>query len=439
MKAENPNIAVIGTGYIGTVFCCALANENNSVLGIDLDEKTVNQMNKGITSIHEPGISEKLSSIVEKGFFHASTDYSELSKVNTIIVTVGTPLSEDLKADLSQVNAVAEKIGKNLKENTLICLKSTVIPGTTERFSQIISEESRLTLGKDFYVAFSPERIAEGNALDELNNFPIVIGSNDKKSLNKCTKFWESSLGVETVSVSSFISAELTKLADNLWIDVNISLANLISSLAFELGVDSKEIITAANSLPKGSGKVNILNSSIGVGGSCLTKDPLFFANLLDEHGIDSKVIRTTRKLNDSMPLIYIEKLNEWLTNKNIKEPRIGIIGLAFKSDTNDLRYTPMKIIFEQLKKKGQIKVHDPYVKKEEFENLVNSKVNFQDLHETIKDSHILLFGCNHSQISEEEVLTLIKSMEPTRLIIDGRAGYKKLRELVGKANYISI
>ena len=203
--------------------------------------------------------------------------------------------------------------------------------------------------------------------------------------------------------------------------------------------MDSKEIITAANSLPKGSGKVNILNSSIGVGGSCLTKDPLFFANLLDEHGIDSKVIRTARKLNDSMPLIYIEKLNEWLTNKNIKEPRIGIIGLAFKSDTNDLRYTPMKIIFEQLKKKGQIKVHDPYVKKEEFENLVNSKVNFQDLHETIKDSHILLFGCNHSQISEEEVLTLIKSMEPTRLIIDGRAGYKKLRELVGKANYISI
>ncbi len=314
-----------------------------------------------------------------------------------------------------------------------------MIPGTTERFSEIIAKESGLEIGNDVHIAFSPERIAEGKALDEINNFPIVIGSNYEESTEICSKFWETYLGVDTIQVSSFSAAELTKLADNLWIDANIALANLISSLAYKLGANSNEIIDSANTLPKGSSYVNILRSSIGVGGSCLTKDPLFFANLLEENGIDSSMIRDARKVNESMPSEYINLMREWLNKKDIQRPQVAIIGLAFKADTNDLRYTPMTEIYDDLKQDMDLRLHDPFVKKENFENLVGEEINFLNLHDAIMGSDVILFGCSHSDITEHMIEELLPSMNTEKLIVDGRSGYAGLINIVGSENYISI
>ena len=439
MRHKNLNVSIIGVGYIGTVISCALASETLTINGIDLDDNNIDLLNKGTTDIHEPGISEKIKEIVKKGFFSCSSDFSTIADSSVVIVTVGTPLSNELEADLSQVEDVANNIGKYIAKNTLICLKSTVIPGTTERFSEIISKVSGLEIGKDVHVAFSPERIAEGRALDEINTFPIVIGSNYEESTKLCSEFWETYLEVDTIKVSSFSAAELTKLADNLWIDANIALANLISSLANKLGADSNEIIDSANTLPKGSSCVNILRSSIGVGGSCLTKDPLFFANLLDENGLDSSMIRDARRVNESMPSEYISLTREWLIKKEIQRPQVAIIGLAFKADTNDLRYTPMVEIYDNLKQDMDLRLHDPFVKKENFENLVGEEINFLNLQDAIMDSNIIIFGCSHSVITEDMIEKLLPSMNKKRLIVDGRSGYTSLNNIVGPENYISI
>jgi nucleotide sugar dehydrogenase len=439
MKHKNINVSVIGVGYIGTVISCALASEAVTINGIDLDDKNIDLLNKGQTHIHEPGVSKKIKEIVNSGFFSCSSNFSTIADSSVIIVTVGTPLSSEFEADLSQVENVAKNIGKSIAKNTLICLKSTVIPGTTERFSEIIAKESGLEIGNDVHIAFSPERIAEGKALDEINHFPIVIGSNYEESTEICSKFWETYLGVDTIQVSSFSAAELTKLADNLWIDTNIALANLISSLAYKLGANSNEIIDSANTLPKGSSYVNILRSSIGVGGSCLTKDPLFFANLLDANGIDSSMIRDARKVNESMPSEYINLMREWLNKKDIQRPQVAIIGLSFKADTNDLRYTPMTEIYNNLKQDMDLRLHDPFVKKENFENLVGEEINFLNLHDAIMGSDVILFGCSHSDITEHMIEELLPSMNTERLIVDGRSGYAGLTNIVGSENYISI
>ena len=439
MNNENINVSIVGVGYIGTVISCALATNEIKINGIDLDEENIELLNKGKTHIHEPGVEERIDEIVKKGYFSCSSDFSSISKSSVVIVTVGTPLSNQLEADLSQVEKVAEKIGMYISKNTLICLKSTVVPGTTEKFSQIVSEVSGLEIGKDVHVAFSPERIAEGRALEEIKQFPIVIGSDFLHSSEVCSRFWKKTLGVETILVTSFAAAELTKLADNLWIDANIALANLISSLAAKLGADSKEIIDSANTLPKGSSYVNILRSSIGVGGSCLTKDPLFFANLLDANNLDSTMIRSARKINDSMPSEYVNLIRKWTNDKKIVKPVVAMIGLAFKADTNDLRYTPMSEIYEDLKRDMTLKLYDPFVKRESFEILVKEKINYLNLEESIEGSNIILFGCSHSEITPEMIKKLIPSMNKDRLIVDGRSGYGDLVDLVGSENYISI
>jgi len=439
MINENIKVSIVGVGYIGTVISCALASEKVSINGIDLDQENIDLLNKGQTQIHEPGVEEKIDDIVKKGYFSCSSDFSSMSESSVIIVTVGTPLSNTLEANLSQVERVAEEIGKYISKNTLICLKSTVIPGTTEKLSQIVSRVSGLEIGKDIHIAFSPERIAEGRALEEIRKFPIVIGSNFKKSSEQCSNFWKDTLGVDTILVSSFAAAELTKLADNLWIDTNIALANLISSLATKLGADSNEIIDSANTLPKGSSYVNILRSSIGVGGSCLTKDPLFFANLLDNNNLDSSMIRNARKVNDSMPKEYVNLIRKWVKDKNLKNPIVAMIGLAFKADTNDLRYTPMKEVYDDLNKDMKLKLHDPFVKKENFETLVKDQIDYLSLHDAIVGSDIILFGCSHSVISSEKIQKLVPLMNKEKLIVDGRSGYRDLVDLVGSENYISI
>lgn len=435
---EN-GVAIIGVGYVGTVIASALANKGLPVIGIDIDKDNVKKLNQGNTSIYEPGIKEALKLAKIEGDFYATSDISEISKVKTIIVTVGTPLSENFDADLTQLDEVAQGISKHISKDTLICLKSTVIPGTTEKFANSVIKNSGFVLGKDFFISFSPERLAEGTALKELQTYPIVVGSDNPESVDRCSDFWHESLGLETIRVSSYVSAELTKLADNLWVDVNVCLANMIASLTYELGADSTEVIRAANSLPKGKGKVNILDSSIGVGGSCLTKDPLFVAKLLQERKLDSSLINSARDFNNSMPKNYVVKILEWGKKNKIKKLNVSLIGLSFKSDTNDLRFTPMKDVYDLLKNKVNLKLYDPYVTKEAFERLVGERINFCSLENCFLETDVVVFGCSHSAISFSAIKKLIPLMKDKKLIVDGRHGYEELRDLLGKKDYLYI
>jgi UDP-N-acetyl-D-mannosaminuronic acid dehydrogenase len=434
---EFRKIGIVGTGYIGTVIACVLADQGFEITAIDVNVNRIKDLLNKKLGISEPGLQEMFERNVKKIKFSSKIDQLQDSEV--ILVTVGTPLNENMNADLSGVEEVARNLASIINKNTLICIKSTVVPGTCERFVKEIERISDLKIGEDFFLAFSPERLAEGKAIEEFKSFPIVVGSDDHKSGSLAKEFWEKCMGNKVIQVSSFKAAELTKLANNVWVDLNIALANAISLVAHNFDVNSDEIIDAANSLPKGDGKVNILRSSIGVGGSCLTKDPIFFANLMDSINVDSSLIRSGRDLNNNMPFEYCKVVEEWVKNNQVNEPRVSIIGLSFKSDTDDLRYTPMVDVYKKLKNSFNLKIFDPIVKQKDFCKVLGEKVDYSSLEECFEDANIVVLGCAHRGIGYEDILKYLNNMNNKFIIIDGRGGYPELRKMLSKENYINI
>ncbi len=431
------NIAVVGVGYIGTIISLVLASKNHKIISIDNSKEQISNFNQGILNIYEPGLDSLFKKHHKNITF--TTDYSLIESCEMVIVTVGTPLSDKNEADIKGIMVVAKEISKYLQPSALVCLKSTVIPGVSNKFADEVYRFSKKILGRDYFLTFSPERLAEGNAINEFLTLPIVVGSDDKKSLSKASKFWKTLVGVEIITIDTFIGAELTKLADNVWIDLNIALANSLGLICHKLGVDVNQVINAANSLPKGSSRVNILQSSIGVGGSCLTKDPLFFANLLDENELNSDLIRSARKLNELMPEKYIEKIESWIKKNSIQDPKIALIGVAFKSNTSDLRFSPMLDIFNQFSRKYRVSVHDPLVSSLEFSKKVSQKVNFVEIETALSGSDIIILGCAHESISLSSIKGFLEvNSKKNILFVDGRHAYKK-HDFPKNINYLAI
>ena len=259
MKAKK--IGVVGAGYIGTIIACVLAEQGFEITAVDINENRVSDLENKTLKISELGLEKIFKRNFNKIKF--SSNFELLKNSQVIIVTVGTPLGEDLNADLTGIEQAARRLGSVICTNTLICIKSTVVPGTCEKFVNEIERISDLKMGQDFFLAYTPERLAKGKAIEEFKSFPILVGSDDQTSNYLAKEFWESATGNIVIQLSSFKAAELTKLADNLWVDLNVALANSISLVAHEYNLDSDEVIDAANSLPKGDGKVNILRSSI--------------------------------------------------------------------------------------------------------------------------------------------------------------------------------
>ena len=420
-------VAVIGLGYVGLVIAGVLASRGCRVVGIDTNRRIVDGANEGKSHFFEPDLEELLTAAVTDGFFKASTDVADAANSSIKLVTVGTPLGDNLEPDLRSISAVAESLAVALKPGDIVLLKSTVTPGVTEEvFGKILADASGLVAGRDFELAFSPERLAEGRAVEEFASLPIVVGSSSTVAEQDIATFWRRTLGVEVITMGSAVAAELVKLADNLWIDVNISIANLISVVAQDYGIASEEIIKAANSLPKGEGNVNILQSSIGVGGSCLTKDPLFFASLVDKAGGDSRMILGARSANAGMPGLVADWVGNWVKRQNIDDPaglKIALVGLAFKDDTSDLRYSPMIEFYEQIVEKySRITVFDPFIEKAATTDSFPGAEVADSLGAALSGSSVAVFGCNHSVFRSEDMIGLINQhVQKPGLIIDGR------------------
>ena len=263
---------------------------------------------------------------------------------DVIIVTVGTPLKNN-KPNFNQIDNVCKSLLKHCKKNQLIILKSTVMPGTTRKyFSKLFK--------KKLFISYSPERIAEGNALKEFKKIPIINSGINKISQKRSEYFWKNKMKFETISVSSLETAEMSKLADNAWIDLNIALANELAKFIDinNLNTDVLEVIKTANTLKKGDSYVNILMPSIGVGGYCLTKDPLFLHYTAKQKGLMLNTFKAGRKVNDSMPSYATSKILNFY--KNTKNLNILIIGLSFKSNTGDIRFSPIFDLIKNLQKK---------------------------------------------------------------------------------------
>ena len=358
---EDPDrVGVVGLGYVGSSLSAVFADHGLTVRGVDVDERILDLVADGECPIEEAEITERFERHATAGRITATDSYDALDDCETIIVTVGTPLAA-ADPDLSAVEAATRSIGPHVDAGDLVVFRSTLPAGATEdTIRPILDETTGLTAGTDYSLAFCPERMAEGNAYEDMTTLPVVVGGLTETCRRDADAFWQA-LGHDTVTVSSPRAAELTKLADNWWIDLNIALANEIALLSEAVGVDALEVIHAANTLPKGEHNVNILFPGAGVGGSCLVKDPWFVANLGDEHGLDLQTPRVSRRVNDRMPAHVVDLTERGLGG--VDGGTVAVLGYAFKAGTDDTRNTPAKEIVDSLVAAGHdVRITDPYV-----------------------------------------------------------------------------
>jgi len=424
IDTRNFKVSVVGLGYIGQVISSVLSEQNIDVLGIETNQKTIDSINNGQSTVHEPNLSEMISNAVTNKHLHVYDDFSKVSQSDVIIVTVNTPIDSDFKSNLDNLLAAVTSLSKYIVKNQIIILKSTVPPKTTlEKVLPILESNSNLKAGIDFYLGFSPERLAEGKAIEEFKKFPIVVGGVNSISSELISYFWKSILNVKTIIVKSPTEAEMVKLADNLWIDLNIALANELAMLSEKMNIDVLEVIAGANTLPKGQHNVNILFPSVGVGGSCLTKDPWFLHEIGKNYDLDLKIPVLSRTINNNMPYYTVHLLEKNLQsqNKDLNKSKIAILGLSFKNNTGDLRETPTKYVIEKLSNSNCIlSIFDPLVNPSEC--LEYFGINMESsIDDTIKNADCIMVLCGHDQFLEYPKHKFSELTNNNCIFLDGR------------------
>lgn len=413
-------VCVVGSGYIGSVIAAVLASRGCDVHAVDVDERLVAAFTAGECPITEPALGALVGAQTAAGRLRFCSDFAVARDCDVILLTVGTPLAPDYTADLRHVRAATAALAGQVRDGQLVMVKSTVPPGVTR---DVVARGLREVA--DVHVAFSPERLAEGSAIRELLTLPIVVGGVDQASTVAAAAFWRSALDVEVIEVSSPEAAEMVKLADNLWIDLNVALAHDLARLcdALPYPLDVLEVIAGANSLKKGQHHVNILTPSNGVGGFCLTKDPWFVHALGTRHGIDLLTPQTSRTVNAAMPAYCAARIAGWMqaNGRAVGSTKVAVLGLAFKTNSGDVRLTPVAPLLDALREHGlrRIVVHDPMVRAEEAERL---GVTLEDSAEAaVAGADSVVFLVNHDPFRELTPTWIAGLATHGALVFDGR------------------
>lgn len=416
-------VAIIGFGYIGSVIGSVLADKDIQVTGIEKNERIINSVRQARTPFNEPGLDELIKKVTQAGKLTVTDDLEAIKGCDVFIITVGTPLSEDFQADVSQISQAARSITPYITDESVVIIKSTVPPYTTrDVVYPILKEKANVKL------AFSPERLAEGNAIREFRSVPIVVGGIDEASTRAVADFWRDTMGNEVIEVDGSVSAEMVKLADNLWIDVNIALAGELAKLSDKLGCDVLQIIHAANSLPKGCSNVNILTPSVGVGGYCLTKDPWFVQSMGEKYGVKLRLPKAGREINDSMPAYSAEAIDAILCQDGGRraDKKIAVLGIAFKNNTGDCRFTPTKPTIDRLIELGyQVEICDPWTQAHD-ERMVTDREVGKDIEKAIQGAQCVAFLTGHEDFQRLPIPRIAELAAKHALIFDGRMFYSR-------------
>ncbi|MBU1945961.1 MAG: UDP-glucose/GDP-mannose dehydrogenase family protein [Nanoarchaeota archaeon] len=414
-------IAVIGTGYVGLTVGTCLANLGNEVMCVDVDSVKIDNLNKGIIPIYEPGLKELVDrNVKEKRLFFTISVGEAIQKSDVVFIAVGTPQKEDNRADLSYVENVAKDIGKYINSYKVIVDKSTVPVGTADRVKEIISENQEKKI--DFDVVSNPEFLREGKAIkDFFNPDRVVIGVDSDKAKKVMTSLYKPLERTDKPIIFTDIkSAELIKYASNAFLTTKISFINELSHLAEKVGADIK-------SVAKGMGLdsrigVRFLQAGVGYGGSCFPKDARALIETMKENKCSTSVLDAVESVNEAQKLSIISKIKKLLGNLNNK--KIAIWGLSFKPNTDDIREAPSVTIISELQKEGaKIRVFDPVAMNEAKKILKNVEYG--------EDSFDALIGCDalvivtewdeFRELDKEKMKKMLK--QPN--IIDGRNIYE--------------
>lgn len=349
----DSKICVLGLGYVGLPTASILAIHGYWVVGVDINPKAVDTINNGSVHIYEPGLETLVKAATYSGHLVARTT-PEPS--DAFVIAVPTPITKDKRADLRAVVAATESIVPVLREGNLVILESTVPPGTTREIVVPILERSGLKAGPDFHVVHAPERILPGHIMNELVQNDRIIGGIDRVSAERAQELYRRFVSGK-IFLTDSTTAELSKLVENTYRDLNVALANELACICTKLNTNVWEVIELANKHPR----VNVLQPGPGVGGHCIPVDPWF---IVERFPSEARLINMGRLINDQMPDHVAHVITEMLTG--IAEPVVTILGLSYKANVDDDRESPSYEVIHHLKEAGcTIKIHDPYVRPE--------------------------------------------------------------------------
>lgn len=393
-------ICVIGLGYIGLPTASMLANHGFDVIGVDIDEKRVNSIKEGKLIIEEPGLMTLVKGAINSENLKVKTEPEE---ADAFIICVPTPatLNEDgsKKCDLSCVLSVAEKIKPYLKDGNLLVIESTIPPKTTERVYKLIQ--------KDIHVAYCPERVLPGKILKELVENDRIIGGITREAAELAGEIYKTFVEGD-IYLTDSTTAEMVKLMENTYRDVNIALANDFAKVCNEVEVNVWEAIDLANKHPR----VDILKPGPGVGGHCISIDPWFIV----EKSKNAKLIRMARELNEEMPNYVANLILGEMEKLNVKNPKVSIFGVTYKGNVEDTRESPSKKVIDVLLSKNiNVSIYDPHAKI--FEYPLNS------LEDSVIDSDCIVFLTDHDEFKnfkKEEIENIYSKMR-NKIVIDTR------------------
>ena len=406
ISSKDAKIGIIGMGYVGIPLGLEFADQGFTVLGFDKDEKRVEDINAGKLVMKHIKQKDMQTFVSKKG--SATTNFSELAEMDCLIICVPTPLDVHEQPDMSYVIAVSNEIRKNLTKGQLVVLESTTYPGTTKELVKPILEKSNMVAGKDFFLAYSPEREDPGNKDYGVSRIPKVMGGYTEECL-KITSLLYKNIVSETVEVSSMETAESTKLMENIFRAVNIAMVNEMKLILSRMGVNIWEVIEAAKTKPFG---FMPFYPGPGMGGHCIPIDPFYLSWKAKEYNTEAKFIELAGEINRKMTENIAHRIGKALNDesKSIRNSKIMMLGVAYKKDIDDMRESPALRIKELLEFKGaKVCYHDPYV------NKVNEEKSLELTIKNIKAQDAIVITTDHSGVDYELV------GKHSNLIIDTR------------------
>ncbi|WP_338119941.1 nucleotide sugar dehydrogenase [Paenibacillus thalictri] len=426
--SEFPTVAVVGLGYVGLPLSLLFARKGFQVIGIDLDRSKIETLRKGRSYI--PDIpDDAVQSVLNSARFTQTDNYDAIDHADTIILCVPTPLSAAHTPDLQFLKLAGEEIGRRVKPGQIIVLESSTYPGTTTEILMPLLEQTGLSVGNDIFLGFSPERVDPGNKQYSIEQITKIVSGVTSACKNKIYEVYSRAFD-KVITVSSTEAAEMTKLLENCYRFVNISLINEMAMICDRLDIDVWEIIEAAATKPFG---FSAFYPGPGVGGHCIPVDPIYLQWKMKQYGMDAMFIELSNNINQMMPSYIVQQIQSALApDKPMKDANILVYGAAYKKDINDARETSASEIIYLFKKLGaHVVYHDPYVpsllvKEERMIGVELSEAALQR-------ADCVLILTDHSCIPMQQIMDHARLIYDTRNVTKGMKGKAKVIRLGGK------
>ncbi|MDD5450900.1 MAG: nucleotide sugar dehydrogenase [Desulfovibrionales bacterium] len=414
IKKRQAQVGIIGLGYVGLPLVLEFVRAGFPVTGFDIDTKKIKALEAGMSYIKHIS-ADKVREALSTGRFSCTANFSGLKGMDCILICVPTPLNRNREPDLSYVFNTTRAIRDNLRKGQLIVLESTTYPGTTDENMRHILEETGLKAGKDFLLAFSPEREDPNNKDFSTGTIPKVVGGYTKNCLKAACALYDT-IVVKTVPVSSTRAAEATKLMENIFRSVNIAMVNEMKMVFDRMGIDVWEVIAASSTKPFG---YMPFYPGPGLGGHCIPIDPFYLTWKAREYGMATRFIELAGEINTSMPAYVINKLIDALNSrgKSLKGSKVLVLGLAYKKDIDDVRESPSLELIELLREKGaKVDYNDPHVPRTHKMRRYDLRMRSVPLTEkNLKKYDCVLIATNHSDYDPDFI------RRHARLVVDTR------------------